>query len=525
MLSACGGGTDISGAGSTQEPSINSSESRPSLSAAQLAGDSSSGVQAALASEGVEEESNNSVPEIGAANPDSGNNLTEIPETGSNQSPDSTPDSAETESAEIDSESAEEINRENASTDEQSGQGQQQFSSVSTAGFQGEVLDDSLRITWQSDPDARGYNVYRDSDYITSVFTEEYIDNDVYDGSYYYEIEAFDYAEPSNLYRVATGLTVKPSSFGRTDPDAPSANADLLQDYELIFSDEFNGSSLDTSKWNTEFIWGDDLLINNEEQYYVDIKNDPDFGFNPFSFDGEHMTITTIETPPELAHKAKARASYNGDLQEQPYLSGLITSRDALSTVYGYYEIRAKFTHGRGYWPAFWLLNTYYVDAKPEIDIMEFIGHNQDVVYHTYHYFDSDGNLRSTESMPTTGIDFTSDFHTFGVEWNPGELIFYVDSVEVHRVIDSNVSQQEMYILANTAVGGWWAGPPDSSTPFPGEYKIDYIRAYQKITPYNDVIQDDGTQRIPLADANPGTSSPNHRPTKELWPEGYPDGT
>lgn len=387
------------------------------------------------------------------------------------------------------------------------------FVSATTPGFEGEVLEDSIRIRWQSDDSARGYNVYRQAQYIDTVFTTEYIDSNVYDGDYYYEIQAFDFDE--SYYYVATGLTVSATTLGRVDPDAPAVNEDLLNDYELVFNDEFDGEVLDTSKWNTSFLWGPGLFINSEEQYYVDVVNYPDFGFNPFTFDGQFLTINSIKTPPELSDKAL----------RQPYLSGLITSYDSFKFTYGYVETRARFTHGRGYWPAFWLLNAYYVDAKPEIDIMEFIGDNQDVVYHTYHYFDAEGNLRSTESMPTVGIDFTADFHTFGVEWLPGTLIFYVDGIERHRVTDPNVSSQEMYVLANTAIGGWWAGSPDETTPFPGEYVLDYIRVYQKITPFDDIVLDDGQDSIPLSGDNGGRTSPNHRPSIEQWPEGYPDGT
>lgn len=386
------------------------------------------------------------------------------------------------------------------------------FSSSTTPGFNGEVLSDSIRITWPKDPDARGYNVYRQAEFVTSVFTEEYIDHDVYDSDYYYEIQAFDNAD--SLYYVATGLTVKPRTFGETDPDAPQVNNQRLDGYELIFSDEFNGVTLDSTKWNTSYLWGTDLFINSEEQYYVDILNDPDFGFNPFTFDGNHLTINSIRTPDELSEKAL----------NQPYLSGVITSYDAFKFTYGYIETRAKVTFGRGYWPAFWLLNAYYVDDMPEIDIMEFIGHDQDVVYHTYHYYDSEGKLRSTPSQPSPGIDYTSDFHTYAVEWKPNTLIFYINGIEVHRIVDAKVSQQEMYVIANTALGGWWAGPPDNTTPFPGKYIIDYIRVYQKSQPYNDVLLNDGVTKVPYADQLFGTSSPNHRPSKADWPAGYPSG-
>ena len=138
------------------------------------------------------------------------------------------------------------------------------------------------------------------------MFDTEFTDTEVFDDDYYYEIQAFDNDDVFNY--VATGLTVKARSFGRTDPNAPVPNATLLDDYALVFSDEFNNVSLDTSKWNTSFLWGADLFINGEEQYYVDVINDPDFGFNPFTFDGEHLTISTIETPDELSVKAQKPA-------------------------------------------------------------------------------------------------------------------------------------------------------------------------------------------------------------------------
>ena len=398
------------------------------------------------------------------------------------------------------------------------------FTSVTTEGFVGEVLEDSIRITWNEDPDAIGYNIYRQAEYYDTVYATEFNDTDVYDNDYYYEIQAFDNGSKeadARYYFVAIGLTVSARTLGRIDPNKPKPNDELLKDYELVFADEFNGSSLDTSKWNTSFLWGTDLIINNEEQYYVDIANDPFFGFNPFTFDGNNMTINTIKTPPKLASKS------NG----QPYLSGIITSYDAFKFTYGYAEVRAKMTHGRGYWPAFWLLNAYYGGADPEIDIMEFLGHNQDVAYHTFHYYDENGKLRSTKSHPTKGIDFTADFHTFSVEWAPGLIVFFVDGIETHRITDPNVPVEQMYLLANTAVGGWWAGSPDETTPFPGKYIIDYIRVYQKATLYNDaMLSDDVTAggsnkvtSVPYADDVYGQASPTHRPTKEEWPDGYPN--
>lgn len=393
----------------------------------------------------------------------------------------------------------------------------QRFASHTSDGFEGVVQDDgSIRISWNEDLMARGYNIYRDGEYVTSVFSPEWIDNETVDDNYYYEIERFDFAD--TLTRIATGLTVKVRGSGRAGPDLDAPGVDL-QEYELVFSDEFNGDSLDFSKWRTSYLWGTDIIINSEEQFYVDTLNDPDFGYDPFSFNGETLTISAIRTPDALREKALG----------QPYLSGVINSRDAFNFTYGYAEARAKVPFGRGLWSAFWLLNSVYDGGdEPEIDIMEHIGDNQDVAYHTYHYYDNSGPtpiLHSTESMPVVGIDFTADFHTFAVDWQPGRLIFYVDGMETHRINDSRVSGVDMYVLANLALGGWWPGSPDATTEFPAQYELDYIRVYQRITPFDDQqLFNDAPSNVQTAQSVPGTS-PSRRPPIDIWPEGYPTRT
>lgn len=384
------------------------------------------------------------------------------------------------------------------------------FASRTTPGFEGEVLDDGrVRLEWPSDRTARGYNVYRGAEYVTTVFATEWTDEDTFDGDLYYEIEAFDFVD--KFTRIATGLTVPVRGSGRVDPEANLAGTPQLQDYQLVFSDEFEGGSLDLSTWNTSYLWGDDLVINQEEQHYVDVKNEPDFGFDPFEVGDGTLTIKSVPTPPALSAKA------NG----QPYLSGVITSYDAFKFTYGYAEARAKTPYGQGLWSAFWLLNAYYGDDDPEIDIMEHIGDDQDVMYHTYHYYDGD-ELRSTESHPVPGVDYTGDFHTYAVDWRPGLIVFYVDGKETHRVTDPRVSNQEMYVIANTALGGWWPGSPDGTTAFPARFELDYIRVYQKNGPYDDSpVFNDDTSYVPYADATLGTA-PNHRPPFSAWPQGYP---
>ncbi len=345
---------------------------------------------------------------------------------------------------------------------------QRHFIASTTIGFEANLLDDgSVSMYWPPHPTATEYHIYRQGEYIDTAYEPRYLDSGLFDQSYYYKIQII---ENGNYSYTAVGLTVDVTGTGRVDPNLPTPKANLLNEYELVFEDEFNGTSLDPSKWKSRYWWGDDVIINYEEQHYVDILENPNFGFNPLSFDGDALIISSIRTPPHLLEKAN----------NQPYLSGVISSHDTFSFTYGYVEARAQLSYGQGLWYAFWLMNSYYDKDKPEIDIIESIGHEQDVVYHTYHFFDEQDNRVTTDAYPTPGIDYTTDYHTFGVEWMPGVLIYYVDRIERHRIVDPKVSQEEMYILANTALGGWWPDSPDYTTPFPTTFKIDYIRVYQK---------------------------------------------
>ena len=240
--------------------------------------------------------------------------------------------------------------------------------------------------------------------------------------------------------------------------------------YDKIFGDEFTGTSLDATKWNMGYQWGSDLIINEEEQHYVNTLDDPDFGYDPFYFDGDALVITAIETPAELSDKA------NG----QSYLSGAITSSAKFTTTYGYIKMRAKMPEGFGLWSGFWMLGAEFVDLKPQLFVVEHDGGKPNSVFHNYNYHDEDGNLRSPGQWEVSAEDATTEFHTYGVRWEEQLLTFYVDGMPKYRIEGENVSSQAMYLIANLAVGGVWPGSPQSTTQFPAELHIDYIRAYTR---------------------------------------------
>ena len=328
----------------------------------------------------------------------------------------------------------------------------------------------AVRLAWSDvGGDVAGYNVYRDGRYLTTVREARHADDRVDPGrDYRYRVVAFS---------GARRYSVKSAEVVARTADAQNAVRSMQVDdrgdgsgapdgYRLVFSDEFRDGSIDASKWNTRYRWGPDWIINNERQYYVDVQN-ADIGRNPFELDGERLTISATRTPDELRGRA------NG----QGWLSGAMTTFGKFSMRYGYVEMRARFPSGQGLWPAFWLLHEGNDGSRPEIDVVEFVGKRRDRVYQTYHWYEN-YVLRSTPSYEVPGGDWSADFHTYAMKWEPGRIVWYVDGRETNRHESGSVSSENMYLLVNLAVGGVWNGDPDGSTPSPARYTIDWIRAW-----------------------------------------------
>ncbi len=244
-----------------------------------------------------------------------------------------------------------------------------------------------------------------------------------------------------------------------------------LQGFQLVFNENFDSGEINAEKWNTSLRWGPDIIVNNEEQYYIDIQGNPDFGFNPFRLDTDSIAIGAQLTPPDLLAAAN----------DQPYLSGVLTTSDKFNFNEGIAEIRAKIPAGTGLWPQFWMLPDEFVGLRPQLFVMEARGDNPAEIFHSYKYQDENDDVQTTGVLTSVGSDFSADFHTYAVEWSPGELIFYIDGFEFQRVESENIVSQDMYMILNLAVGGWFPGSPDETTTFPAEFVIDHVRVFQRI--------------------------------------------
>jgi len=248
---------------------------------------------------------------------------------------------------------------------------------------------------------------------------------------------------------------------------APNVNNPT--EWNKIFSDEFDGDTLDRSKWATCYEWFDAQYTgctnngNDELQWYLPEQA---------AVQGGHAILTAEKTP-----------TTGSGQKYYDYRSGMLSSgRDTtggpvkFEARYGYFEARIKVEGGKGVWPAFWLLPS---DGSwpPEIDIMEFLGRKNNEVLLTYQRGTSNADHKE-DSTTITGPDFTNGWHTYAVNWQPGRIEWFVDGVLKKNVSDVTVPNKSMYLILNLAVGGRLPGSPDASTPFPRTMQIDYVRAY-----------------------------------------------
>jgi beta-glucanase (GH16 family) len=245
--------------------------------------------------------------------------------------------------------------------------------------------------------------------------------------------------------------------------------AELTNASNLTFDGEFKTfvSSPDgSSGWMTEYPWnGEDARTstqNDEAEYY----SDPSVGTNPFSNVNGVLNMTaTVATP-------------GSNPYDLPYTSGMITSYKSLNQTYGYFEIRAELPAGQGLWPAFWLDPTA-LPTTSELDVFEVIGNAPTQLFATTHTYPV-GGVYSEDSQELTVANTSTSFNTFGVDWEPKTVTFYMNGQVIATAPTPSTMNGPMYMLANLAVGGAgsWPGVPGSASEFPASYKIDYVRAY-----------------------------------------------
>jgi len=249
---------------------------------------------------------------------------------------------------------------------------------------------------------------------------------------------------------IFVGLVV-PAVFGQqaNDEDGLPAPPDGKQ-WKLVWHDEFDGSTLDQSKWETP---------------PDGRRRDAWWMREAVSLDGKgHIVIRTFK---------------KGDR----YIDGCARTRGKFEHAFGYYVARIKLQKQPGHWSAFWLFNIS--EGKignqgrdgSEIDIME-KPWLDDRVNHAIHW-DGYGKEHRSAGKVAKAPNLTQGFHTYSLLWSPTEYVFYIDRKESWRTKAGGVCQVPLYIKLSDEVGNW-AGDI-KKVKLPDEFLVDYVRVYDLV--------------------------------------------
>jgi len=228
---------------------------------------------------------------------------------------------------------------------------------------------------------------------------------------------------------------------------------------QLVWSDEFEGSLVNTNNWSHELGgggWG-----NSEWQIYTNSTT------NSYLSQGKLNIVAT-----------KVGSSY--------YSARLITKGKKEFT-FGRIDIRARMPYGKGIWPALWTLGSNISQVGwprcGEIDIMEYLGHIQSQVHGTIHYYDAVHKSLTSSYTLSSGQSFHDAFHVFSIVWQENTIKWYVDYELFYQVKDTQAPfdsfRLPQFFIFNLAVGGVWPGYPDETTVFPQTLLVDYVRVFQ----------------------------------------------
>ena len=242
-------------------------------------------------------------------------------------------------------------------------------------------------------------------------------------------------------------------------------------DFELTFSDEFDGDSLDTAKWRPHDGGG--------------VRKGGYWSTDQAQVENGNLVI---------------RTQYKEDGAYGPgwYTCGLDTAK-SFNQAYGYFECRCILPKGQGLWSAFWMINSNV--GKVSSDATQ--GAELDIMESPFWHLGGSRSWKITQNIHYSGYDLETkyknvgifkldndpyeNYNTYGLLWTPDEYVFYINGREVARTAYGGVSTQPEYMIVSCEVDGGdgsptfgWSGniEKNDKATFCAEYKIDYVRAY-----------------------------------------------
>ena len=235
------------------------------------------------------------------------------------------------------------------------------------------------------------------------------------------------------------------------------------------WSDEFDYTGApDPTKWGYEV----GFIRNGEKQYFTNDRREN------ARVEGGNLVITA----------RKEDFQENG--KSAIYTSASMTTRKTQAFIYGTFEIRAKFTSGRGNWPSIWFLGN---DEDPlgwptcgEIDLMEHVGYEPSMLHFTIHTKKYNHAARTAMGKSVQLPEVANTWHTFILQRNAHRLDMYFNGNPVFSYENDGTGtdawpyDKPFHFITNVAIGGAWGGLKGiDDTTLPHTMDIDYVRYWK----------------------------------------------
>ncbi len=269
------------------------------------------------------------------------------------------------------------------------------------------------------------------------------------------------------------------------------------KEWKLVWSDEFDGDTLDETKWNfrTHF-WGyksptwtnEGIEVSNSTLKINLVKKGDDFYSAHLQTGGLTFDMPRDET-------SKVFWPF-GKKKEFKFLHK-----------YGYYECRCKLPKNAGWHAAFWL-QAPGIGSHPdpavagvECDIMEnYLQHTHGDIVCGCGWGGYGAESKWCGHYQYPFVETEDGWHTYGVDWSPEGYVFYADGkmVGAQMAPECAVSNVEQFILISTECHGYnrifrAAGEAGEATvqsqpvpellkaELPDCFEVDYVRVFDAI--------------------------------------------
>ncbi len=329
------------------------------------------------------------------------------------------------------------------------------------------------------------------TDLVTASYDEDYaaVATVSYDEDYT-DVASASYDEDYTAVATASYDDTSAAATVTYDTDT-TAPATLDGGWVYVWGDEFNGDTLDETKWDYEL-----GVVRNAgtQQAYTE---------DAVTVSNGNLTITSTYVGEgsdgvyNVNYVSDDESWFVYNTEYMPYSSGSVTTQNTYSFLYGRLEVSVKLPDATGAWPAIWMLGTSLYDtgadkdAWPlcgEIDILEHISQHDGLVYTTLHYTNSGLSYENLGySYQFDASTWYDEFHVFAMEWDESQIKILVDDFCI-AIFDldaisfangENPFEDPQFLILNTAIGGTWCELADDPSEYPVEYLIDYVRYYQ----------------------------------------------